>query len=143
MELKSVTYKDIKWFDKRPFEMEAKCVKVYDGDTITVAFDTFGLGIFKHSVRINNIDTPEMSRVGEVEKEMGKKARDYLSDLILDKIITVKCIKRERYGRLLSDISVGNVDVATKLIEAGLAVEYHGVGPRFDWAGKHTNADDN
>ena len=59
-----------------------RVIKVYDGDTITVASKVPNLKnsqIFKFSVRLNGIDTPEIKGSNEDEKSIAIKARDALS----------------------------------------------------------------
>ena len=67
--------------------------KVYDGDTITIASKVPGLldsPIYKFSVRLNGIDTPEIKGRNEEEKSIAVKARDALSGLIMGKDILLK-----------------------------------------------------
>ena len=81
---------DIKWEDTVEFTFPiqgGRVIKVYDGDTITIAsklpFDNSPL--YRLSVRLNGIDTPEIKGKTEDEKTAAKQARDALSNLILNK----------------------------------------------------------
>lgn len=85
----------------------AKCVKVYDGDSITACFcptnEEEG-SIYKFSVRLAGIDTPELRSHDEKEKKAAYEARDFLSKKILNKLIVLKCADFDKYGRILADV---------------------------------------
>ena len=88
-----------------------KVIKVYDGDTITIASRVPGFyhsPIYKFSVRLNGIDTPEMKGENEEEKEIAVKARDALSERIMGKEIRLENVQTEKYGRLLCEVYLGN-----------------------------------
>ena len=84
---------DIKWEDTIEFTFPIKggrVIKVYDADTSTIAsklpYDESPL--YRLSVRLNGIDTPEIKGKGisDEEKEAAKIARDYVSNLVLNKL---------------------------------------------------------
>jgi len=82
---------------------KAKCVSVYDGDTITCVFDPFISGQFsKFKIRLSGIDTPEIRTKDLDEKKSGIEVRDFLRELILDKIIYINCQNFDKYGRVLA-----------------------------------------
>jgi endonuclease YncB( thermonuclease family) len=60
-------------------------ISVYDGDTITIASKLpYDLSpMYKFSVRLNNIDCPEIRTKNPIEKECAKIAKDELSKMIL------------------------------------------------------------
>ena len=122
-ELKDVTKADTKIF--LPNIKFCKCIKVYDGDTITVAADLNGEW-YRFSVRIKNLDTPEIRTTNAEEKEIAIIARDTLRELILGEIVELKNISREKYGRLLADVVSGDINCAEWLIGKKLGVEYDG-----------------
>jgi endonuclease YncB( thermonuclease family) len=106
-----------------------KVIKVYDGDTITIASRVPGLynsPIYKFSVRLNGIDTPEMKGKNEEEKEIAVKARDALSERIMGKEIRLENVQTEKYGRLLCEVYLGNVHLNKWMIDERYAVEYDG-----------------
>ena len=78
----------------------AKCVKCYDADTIHVVF-YLNTKPQRFVCRLLNIDTAEIRSKNIEEKTFAKKARDYLKNIILNKIITIKCGEFDKYGRLL------------------------------------------
>ena len=107
-----------------------KVIKVYDADTITIAakLPYKESPIYRLSVRLNGIDTPEIKGkdISEEEKEAAKTARDFVSNLILNKYITLKNIESEKYGRVLADVYIGNIHLNDLLLKERYAVEYNG-----------------
>ena len=82
---------------------KALVTKVYDGDTITVLID-LGLDTFrKESLRLEDLNAPEVR--GE-EREAGLISRDALREKILDKEIFIKTKKDKtgKYGRYIATI---------------------------------------
>ena len=112
----------------------AKCVHVYDGDTVHVVFKMPGkpgMGsetCFKWVIRMNGIDTPEIKSKNIGEKKAATTARDYLRGLILDKVVIVDCGDFDKYGRLLGEIYLeGNEKSLSQLmIDGGYAKAYDG-----------------
>ena len=122
----------IEYKNTTPFIVPLKkgtVVKVYDGDTITVA-NTLPIidddTIYRFSVRLNGIDTPEIKGKNDDEKQAAKNARDALSKLILHKEIELKNVSSEKYGRLLADIYLGDLHLNQWLIDERYAVKYDG-----------------
>ena len=127
----------------KPMFTVAKVVKVYDGDTITVAtplhFDNSP--IYRFSVRLRGIDCPEIRTKNDNEKECGKKARKIMTDQVLNKLVTFENIDYDKYGRILADVLINGVNITKTLLEQRLAVEYNGgkkISPE-DWLLYHTN----
>jgi micrococcal nuclease len=122
-------------FSLNGYKTFAKCVHVYDGDTIHVVFKMPNSNdCYKWVIRMMGIDTPEMKTKNTYEKQLAIKARDFLRDLILDKIIVVDCLDFDKYGRLLGDLYVeGNeMTISNQLIEKGYAKAYDG-GTKTKW----------
>jgi len=123
---------EVDWKDTTTFTVpleEGYVIKVYDGDTITVANrlpllddDT----IYRFSVRLNGIDTPEIKGKSDDEKEAAKAARDVVAEKILHKHITLKNVSTEKYGRLLADVWIGNLHINQWLIDNRYALAYDG-----------------
>lgn len=87
----------------KPYSYAATVVDVYDGDTFTLDFEIgFGLS-FEDAIRLARIDTPELR--GD-EREEGKKVRNYVEKLILQKRVIAVTDKDDRgkYGRLITEI---------------------------------------
>lgn len=80
--------------------LRAKCVKVYDGDTIHVNV-LLGDRPVRFKCRMLGYDSPEMNAKDSNEKTRAIAARDALSGLICDQLVTIECGKFDKYGRLL------------------------------------------
>ena len=122
---------DIKWEVTVEFTFPiegGRVIKVYDGDTITIAsklpFDNSPL--YRLSVRLNGIDTPEIKGKTDDEKIAAKQVKDALSKLILHKYVTLKNIQTEKYGRILADVYIGELHINMWLITEKYAVNYDG-----------------
>ena len=116
-------------FTLKGYKTYAKCVYVYDGDTVHIVFkQPHSTECFKWIIRMNGIDTPEMKSKNANEKQAAVAARDFLRGLILDKIIIVECGDFDKYGRLLGEIYLeGNpVSLSKQMIENGHAKAYDG-----------------
>ena len=105
-----------------------KVIKVYDGDTITIAakLPYPQSPVYRISVRLNGIDTPEIKGTGQKEKELAKKVRDVLHEKLINKIVYLKNTSSEKYGRILADVYVDTICINDWLIEQGFAVKYNG-----------------
>jgi micrococcal nuclease len=124
---------DISWEDTHEFTFPIKggrVIKVYDADTITIAsklpFDTSP--IYRLSVRLNGIDTPEIKGKGisDDEKEAAKNARNFVSNMVLNKFVRLENIATEKYGRILADVYIGDIHLNKLLLEEKYAVKYDG-----------------
>ena len=138
--IKNITHKncmsdgiDIKWEDTVEFSFPIKggrVIKCYDADTITIAaklpFDDSPM--YRLSVRLNGIDAPEIKGKGisDEEKEAAKQARDFVSNLVLNKYIRLENIESEKYGRILADVYIGDIHLNNLLLKERYAVKYDG-----------------
>jgi endonuclease YncB( thermonuclease family) len=79
-------------------------------------------------VRLNGIDTPEMKGKGveEEEKVAAKLARDFVSNLALNKYVRLENIESEKYGRILADVYIGDIHLNGLLLKERYAVKYDG-----------------
>lgn len=122
----SITYKDTIPFV--PPLSEGKVIKVYDGDTITIAskmpFDQSPY--YRFSVRLKGIDCPEIRTKNAEEKQCAILTRNFLKDLLMDKIVTLKEVELEKYGRILADVYLDEVNLSDLLCEKHMAVKYDG-----------------
>ena len=91
-----------------------KVTSVIDGDSIVV-FDSASRS---YEVRLSGIDAPEGGQ------EFGERSRQNLSDLIAEKEVTVTWNKRDRYGRIVGEVSMDDLDVCLEQIKAGMAWHY-------------------
>lgn len=111
----------------------AKCVKVYDGDTATFVFSVLGLQPYKYSCRMLGYNSAEIRGGSEAEKTSARAARDFLSGMILDKIVELSFGDFDKYGRPLVEVYVGEsprVHVNALMVEAGHGAPYTGRGEK-------------
>jgi len=107
---------------------EGYVVKVYDGDTITIAakLPYKESPLYRFQVRLNGIDCPEIRGENEFEKKVAQMAKLEISNLILNKHVTLKNVGTEKYGRILADVYIENIHLNGLLLERRLAVKYDG-----------------
>jgi endonuclease YncB( thermonuclease family) len=77
-------------------------------------------------VRLNGIDAPEIKGKSAEEKEVAKQARDFVSNLVLNKYVRLENIESEKYGRILADVYIGDVHLNELLLKERYAVKYDG-----------------
>ena len=113
---------------------EGEVIHVYDGDTITIVsklpYDASPL--YRFSVRLAGIDSAEIKGKTEKEKAQAQEAKNALQNLILHKVISLKNLKTEKYGRILADVYVGELHVNQWLLDNNYAVKYLG-GTKSNW----------
>jgi len=130
IEMQNATYDNLRPFI--PDIAEGKIVRVYDGDTVTIAarFKIDGIYIpklFRYNVRLRGIDSPEMKTKSAIEKDLAIKSRDALSHLILHKLVKLQNVEYDKYGRILADIiDEDGTNISDWMISRGYAVEYDG-----------------
>lgn len=122
----TVSWKDTSIFI--PPISQGVVIKVYDGDTITIAAhmpipDT---PLYRFSVRLLGIDCAEIKGKTVAEKEIASKARLALSTKILNKTVELKNVSLEKYGRLLADIYLDGIHLNQWMIDNGYAIAYDG-----------------
>jgi len=153
------------WKDTIPFVppiTEGIVIKVYDGDTITIATTLFIENTrqdYKHQhqaddnnhknistltststsqimyripVRLLGIDSPEIKGKTQHEKDMAKQSQLALEKLILHKQVYLKNVTTEKYGRLLADVYLDDLHINQWLLDNGYAVKYNG-GKKTNW----------
>lgn len=123
--------KDVDWKDTVQFVPPIEkgvVIKVYDGDTITIASKLPYLSspLYRFPVRLNGIDCPEIKGKDKNEKECAQIAKKELTELIIGKIVTLKNIQTEKYGRILADVYLDDLHLNSYMIEKRLAVKYDG-----------------
>ena len=122
---------NINWNDTVEFTYpitSGHVIKVYDGDTITIAskLPFTDSPLYRLSVRLNGIDTPEIKGKTDDEKMAAKQARDAVSNLILNKYVILQNIQTEKYGRILADVFIGELHLNNWLVNERYAVKYDG-----------------
>ena len=119
--------------DAIPGPIVATVVSVYDGDTLTVnAYPWPGMTI-RTAVRVNGIDTPEIRGLCDAEKELAKRARDYVRATVGDHVQLTNITLGKYAGRVIADVLLADGrSLTAPLIAEGLGREYHG-GTRLGW----------
>jgi endonuclease YncB( thermonuclease family) len=92
-------------------KVKGKVTRVIDGDTVKVEI----------SVRLNKIDSPEMSGI---ERELGLITKEYLEKKLTGKYITLEGKANDRYYRFLADIFLGSESITEDLLEKKLVEVY-------------------
>ena len=123
--------KDINLENSKPFLPElvyGKVIKVYDGDSITVASKSQLTGdkIYRYPVRLRGIDAPEIRSKYSKEIELAHMSKQALHALIYDKIVRLDNVKTEKYGRLLADVYLDDLHINKWLLENNYAIPYDG-----------------
>ena len=106
----------------------AKVVKVYDGDTITVAckYPTRGKQLYRFSVRLAGIDAPELNSNNSNERIHANVSRTNLQGLIFNETVSLENVRIEKYGRLLADVYFHDLHVNAWLLDNEYAIPYYG-----------------
>lgn len=89
----------------------AKVVGVHDGDSITVLTSSNQ----QIKVRFEGIDCPEL------KQDFGQRAKQYTSSLCFQKQVRVVTTGKDRYGRTLAFVYIGNTCINEELLKAGMA----------------------
>ena len=117
-----------------PLVTEGKVIKVYDCDTITIAtkfpyLTTLNESniMYRFHVRLLGIDTPEMKTKNQDEKAIAQLAQKTLSELILNKNVTLKNTSLDKYGRILANVyTEDGLELSNWAITSRFAVSYDG-----------------
>ena len=129
--LNSCTIKTPKWtFDG--ITVNAKCVKVYDGDSATFAFLPPGSSApFRFACRCLGYNSAEIKSKDASEKAAAVRARDHLTNRILHKIVKLKLGAHDKYGRILVDIYLDGVHINEEMVNLHYGKPYDGTGPKL------------
>ena len=104
-----------------------RVIDVYDGDTFTIAGRVaYNPSLFKFSVRIRGIDTPEKRTKDDNEKFVALKAQAFVENIILGNMVELHGVATDKYGRLLADVTCKGRNIADELIAKRMAVAYDG-----------------
>lgn len=107
---------------------EGTVIKVYDGDTFTIAakLPYSESPLYRISVRLKGINCPELHSKNEAEKKCAHIAQAELSNFILGKKVVLKNVENEKYGRMLADVYVNGYYLNNHMLEKRLATTYDG-----------------
>lgn len=112
------------------YEYACSVDRVVDGDTCDVVLDLGFNILHKCRVRLYGIDTPESRTRDKDEKARGFLAKDYLKNAIEsgEKVVIQTKLKdsKGKFGRVLGDVVVDDVNINQSMIENHHAVAYFG-----------------
>lgn len=94
--------------------LEGQVVKVSDGDTITVLDSSKT----QHKIRLAGIDAPEK------KQDFGNAAKKILAGKVAGQTVCVSWHKKDKYGRLVGNVLVGNQLANLQMIQEGFAWHY-------------------
>ena len=125
-----------------------KVVRVYDGDTLHLAFRAPGWGWRRPAARIRvrlaGVDCAELRSSDPDERAVALRSKRRLEGRVLGRVVSLRRpLRWDKYGRLLADMSTSRIpSVASWMIEHADAVPYDGkTKPAVDWAARrHTEA---
>ena len=89
-------------------------VHIADGDTLTV-LDSDN---HEHKIRLAGIDSPEK------KQPFGSKAAEALSARVKGKDVRVEWKARDKYGRIVGDVRLGDRRINREMVECGMAWQY-------------------
>jgi endonuclease YncB( thermonuclease family) len=89
-------------------------VAIADGDTFTLLTE----GNVQVKVRLHGIDAPEK------RQDFGKRAKQELSTLIYGREVRVTDKGRDRYGRTIGLVYVGQLNINEEMLRRGMAWHY-------------------
>lgn len=120
-----------------PVKEEYRVERVYDGDTFNVHFPGLPESLQPLSIRVAGVDTPEIGNRARcrLEAELGDRTRRFVVAELEGEVVELEFVDWDRYGgRVVADVVFEeDRNLSSELIERGLAVEYHGSGPRENW----------
>jgi endonuclease YncB( thermonuclease family) len=150
-DLKNIKSSDISQFSLNGMKTRGKVVEIYDGDTCKIVLLNNNV-LQKFNCRMNGIDTPEIKPLlsnpnREIEIKNAYKARNRLIQLCTNanidfknfdtkkvsldtntKLVYIKCLEFDKYGRLLVNIydNENSISYNEILINEGFAKKYDG-----------------
>ncbi len=105
------------------FAGHVKVTRVYDGDTIQVIENEKEI-----IIHLVGIDAPEISHKKHLPGQpFCLKSKEYLSSLILNKVVYIKFFGKDGSEKLLGEIFADQKNINIEMIKAGLAEVYRGI----------------
>ena len=116
--------------------VQAEVVSVYDGDTFKVEAMIWPGQVWRGSVRVVGVDTPEIRGKCISEKAGALRARDFVRAIIGQEVTLIGVANGLYAGRVIAKVQLSDgSDLAEVLIKKGLGRSYDG-GTRQGWCGK-------
>ncbi len=146
-------YKQINKFSLENIKGNFYVSSVYDGDTITILVpmkisiysnitedfidnttnlnNTNKICNYEIKLRLYGIDTPELkplkstpNREAHITKAI--KAKEFLQNIILNKVVQIYFVNNDKYGRALGIIFVNGININDLMVTEGYAKQYDG-----------------
>ena len=110
------------------YEYKCEIDRVVDGDTVDVIIDCGFSILHKARVRMYGIDTPESRTRDKDEKARGLMSKDFLVKELSkgDVAIKTKKDKKGKFGRILGEFYVNDININQMMIHGFYAVAYNG-----------------
>jgi endonuclease YncB( thermonuclease family) len=97
--------------------LTGKVIHVSDGDTFKILVNHKQI-----KVRLAEIDAPELHQA------FGRKSKQYLGNLVFDKVVTVEQVDIDRYGRTVGKVYLDKLYVNAEMVRTGNAWFYRKYG---------------
>ena len=113
-----------------------KVVRVYDGDTLHLAFRTSRWRTSRMRVRLAGFDCAELRTADPDEKCVALRSKRLLEEQVLHTIVTLhQPLRWDKYGRLLADLSTPRIpSICAWMVEHADGIPYDGgTKARVDW----------
>jgi micrococcal nuclease len=104
-------------------QLVGKVVSIADGDTFTMLVENSLIRI-----RLHGIDCPEKGQ------DFSNVAKEFLSNYVFGKVVTVQQMDVDRYGRTIGMVIIDGANVNEELLRAGLAWHYKQYDKNPQWA---------
>ena len=91
--------------------LQGLVVGVSDGDSLTL----LDAEKRQHKIRLQGIDAPELKQA------YGQKSKESLSKLVYNKTIKVHWSKKDRFGRTVGQVMLGDIDICLEQVRRGMA----------------------
>jgi endonuclease YncB( thermonuclease family) len=116
--------------------VEARVVKVHDGDSFSVQAQVWPGTVVSVSIRVRGVDAPELRSRCPFERRLARRSRAELAGLLANGGIRLTNIGGDKYyGRVLADITLDDgSDLAQVLLDTGFVRPYAGKA-RKRWCG--------
>ena len=96
-----------------------KVVRVYDGDTLQAIGHDIEI-----MARLVGIDAPEKSTGQQLDQSYSRQATEYLSSLVLGKIVEIKGYGLDSFNQILGVVQVNGKNVNLEIVKKGYAEVY-------------------
>jgi len=114
--------------------VEARVVRVRDGDTVEVEAFIWPMQAVTVAVRLRHVDAPELRAKCPSEREAAEAARERFRALVGEGPVFLTHVSGDKYfGRVLAQLGTKDTpDIGAILLKEGLVDAYDG-GRRRDW----------